>query len=44
MVLNTPPAKACFSIENDEVIKRFEIVNEASALIVFSIIVGNDIF
>ena len=44
MVLNTPPAKACVSAGNDEVIKRFEIVNEASAPIVFSMIAGNDAF
>ena len=44
MVLNTPPAKACVSAGKDDVIIRFEMVNEASAPIVFSMIAGNDAF
>lgn len=35
IVLNTPPAKACVSAGNEDVISRFEIVNDASAPIGF---------
>lgn len=41
IVLKTPPAKACISAGNEDVISKFEIVNEASAPIGFKNTAGN---